>query len=154
MAINFKEQEQIFKLEVDEHSKSSFLEMARWTKFLAMFTFVMMGLALAGGLIGGFILSRFSDAAGSSAPMAALGAAGPAVLVFLILVIAGIYFYPAFALYKYSTHIKTALSTDSKQEFNIAVKYLKNSFKYIGILFIVFIIVYGLQLLFMLLAVS
>jgi hypothetical protein len=141
MAINLRDEPEIFRLEVDGTARSHFLEMARWTRFLAIFCYILMALALVGGVLGSFILSKYADnnALGQS-PL------GPALAITIVVVIVGIYFYPTYSLLKYSTSIKEAVTTDNKELFNQAIRHLKNVFKYFGILMIIVIAIYGLQI--------
>ena len=136
----------IFKLEIDAQAKSSFLEMARWTKFLAILGFVLMGLTLLAGIAMAFLLTRFGESSGGASSLSGLGAAGPVYIIAAFVFGVSIYFYPTYALLRYSTCISRALNTDNKVLFNTAIKYLKNSFKYIGILTIILLVLYGLAL--------
>ncbi len=129
---------EIFTLEVDETTKSTLMEMGRWTKFLAILGFVMLGLMVAAGVILGVVMSRYSSMA------TAIPYIGTAGLVLIYVVFAGLYFYPTFALYKYSTCMKQALNSNNKLSFNKALVYLKNMFKFFGIMMIVLLCLYGL----------
>jgi Family of unknown function (DUF5362) len=79
--------------------------------------------------------------------------AGPSVGIIAVLM-AALYFYPTYSLYKYSTCIKNAVTTDNKEQFNLAIKHLKNSIKYIGILTVAFIAIYGLIMFFTILNIN
>ncbi len=45
----------LFSLEVDDTAKSTFLEMARWTKFLSILGLIFLGLMVLIGLILGMM---------------------------------------------------------------------------------------------------
>jgi hypothetical protein len=139
-------QSDIFKLEIDSNAKGSFLEMARWTKFLAILGYVMMGIVLALGIFMSIFINSFYEAYGGTSPLAALGSAGPIIVMLFFMLITAIYIYPTYALMKYSACIKTALTTDNRDQFNMAIKYLKNMFKYIGILMIIVLALYGIEM--------
>ena len=139
-------QSDIFKLEIDSAAKSSFLEMARWTKFLAILGYVIMGMVLVLGIFISVFMNSFYEAYGGTSPLAALGSGGPIIIMLVFTVITSIYIYPTYALMKYSSCIKAALTTDNKEQFNIAIRYLKNMFKYIGIFTIVLMALYGVQI--------
>jgi hypothetical protein len=68
-------------------------------------------------------------------------------MVVYILVVC-LYFYPVFALLKFSNLIKPAVQAANKEQFNNAFRYLKNMFKYIGILTIIFLSFYGIAIIF------
>jgi len=140
----------IFSLEIDGDAKSNFLDMARWTKFLAILGLVVLGLILCLGIFLSLFLTNFAEAYGgpSASAIANMGAIGPVAVIFFFLVIIGFNIYPIYALLKYSTCIKIAINTDNKEQFNRAIKYLKWMFKYIGILAIVMLVIYGLEVVF------
>ncbi len=135
----------IFKIEIDEHGKSLFLEMARWTKFLAVLGFVFTALML---LVGIGLLSSNAMSAIYGDKFAGAGSAVAATMFFVYIVIGALYVYPIVCLYRYSTAIKTAMQTSNQQLFNVAVNHLKHMFKFIGILALIIIIIYGIILIF------
>ncbi len=90
----------IFKMEVDTTAQSHFLEMARWTKFLAIMGFIFMGLLMIACFVVGLFLAN------SNTPVAGINST---MFATIYLVVAAIYIYPIYALYKYSTQIKKAM---------------------------------------------
>ncbi|MES2702968.1 MAG: hypothetical protein V4649_10030 [Bacteroidota bacterium] len=133
---------EIFSLEVDPYGKATFLEMARWTKFLAILGYIFLGLMLLMGVV---MLMAAGAASTFNSAFAGLGAMS---IFIMFLFIIAIYFYPIFALMKYSTNMKMAMLTNSKSHFNEAIRHLKNMFKYVGILAIIFLCLYGLVFIF------
>jgi membrane-anchored glycerophosphoryl diester phosphodiesterase (GDPDase) len=146
MPVVLRDDPLIFKLEVDATAKSDLTEMARWTKFLAVLAFVMMSLALVGSVIGGVILARFSDAANAQGANDA-SVTAPFFIAVVAVVVIAVNLYPAYALFKFSTCIRHAVGTEDKEQFNRGIRYLKNMFKYFGIMMIVMVIIYALQIL-------
>jgi hypothetical protein len=144
----------IFNLEIDENAKSNFLDMARWTKFLAILGLVVQGLVLCLGVFLSLFLTNIAETYGgpSASAIANMGALGPIAIVVFFLVIIGINIYPIYALLRYSACIKIAINTDNKEQFNRAIKYLKWMFKYIGVLAIITLVIYGLEILFAIIA--
>jgi len=136
-----QDKSEIFSLEVDDTTRSTMLEMTRWTKFLSVLGFIGLGLIVAAGFLFAMTLNNLSRFSPSVSPLAGLGGAG---LIALYTLIAGIYFYPTYALYKYSAGMKYALNHNDKARFNDSLNYLKNMFKYIGILMILVLCIYGL----------
>lgn len=135
----------IFGMEVDDHARVTFLEMARWTKFLAILGFIFLGLMVLAGLVIGIFIGSNPALSGQFGPLGAIGGIG---IVLLYVLIASIMFYPAYALFKYSTVIKNALSTNNKQQFNEAVNHLKNVFRFYGIFTIIMLGLYGVAMIF------
>jgi len=78
-----------------------------------------------------------------SSQLGALSNIGTIGIILYFVVIAGVMYYPAYGLLKYSTGMKIAMNTNSKQKFNEAVNYLKNVFKFYGIIAIIFLGLYG-----------
>ena len=138
----------IFRLEIDEEAKSNLLEMSRWTKFLSIIGFIFIGLIIVAGILFGVMISTLYSNMGSNL-FAGMGTTG---IIILYVVIGAIYFYPTYALLKYSTNMKAALNTADKARFNTAIYHLKNVFKYIGILLIIILVLYGVVIIFALIA--
>ncbi len=140
----------IFRMEIDEYSKVTFLEMVRWTKFLAIIGFIFLGLMVLGMFSMAFAVAAFPGMAGMggmSNSMAGLGAVG---LVLMTLVIIGMTYYPIYGLLRYSTFMKKAMITNNKEFFHKAIVYLKNVFKYYGICMIIVLGFYGVAIIAML----
>ncbi|MFI5196062.1 MAG: hypothetical protein ACHQD8_03145 [Chitinophagales bacterium] len=135
----------IFSVEVDDYAKITFLEMARWTKFLSILGFICLGLMVIGGVAFGMMISSSPVFASQLGPLGSIGAAG---IIILYLLIASLMFYPHYAMLKYAIGIKIALSTNNKTKFNEAIAYLKNMFKYSGIMTIIFLCLYGVLMIF------
>lgn len=126
---------------INETAKYNLLEAARWGKFLAVVGFVIMGLMIAGGLIMGAFMATFSAAQ--------LGYLfSPALFTFFYVVLAVIYFYPIYALLKFSTLTKRALQANDPSIFAQATGYLKGMLKYMGIWTILIICIYALVIIF------
>ena len=133
----------IFSMDVDDQAKISFLEMARWTKFLAILGFIALGIMIIAGIVLGLVISSSPMIASQLGPLAGIGGIG-IMLVYVLL--AGIMFYPTYALLKYAGGMKTALNSNNKQKFNEAVAHLKNFFKFYGIMMIIFLGLYGIAM--------
>jgi hypothetical protein len=125
------------QLVVDETGKAIYMEMTRWTKFLAIIGFVMLGLMI----LAGFFMGSIMAAAMGGTGLAVFGGIGFTVFYMLI---AAIYFYPIYALYKYSVLIKPAIAGNNAELFNRAIGYKKNMFVYWGVLMIILIALYAL----------
>jgi hypothetical protein len=137
----------IFNLEVDEIAKSHLLETARWGKFLAIVGFVFIGLMVIFGLFTGLAASSFSSGG-------LLGGIGGVGLLLLYLLIAALYFYPCFALFKFATNMKPAINTMNREQFNSALGKLKALFQYMGVMTIILLSLYGIVLLFVIIGLA
>lgn len=145
MENSFRDEKNIFNLQVDEVSKSYLLETAKWGKFLAVLSLIVMGLVLLLFVFAGAAMTSMSSAYGNNSGMAALGATG---MIMMMLIAFAIYFYPIYALIKFANLIKPAIHTGNQQQFNEALGYLKGMFKYIGILTIIVLCLYALVFIF------
>lgn len=136
-----KQEPSIFQLGIDETSKAYLLESSRWGRFLAILSFIGLGLLIIVGIVTGMVMSQTT--AGTVTAIS-----GP-VFTFLYLLIAAIYFYPVWGLYKFSKLIKSSLNTSNQEQFNEALRYQKNVFKFMGIVAIISLVLYGIALIFM-----
>jgi hypothetical protein len=132
-------------MEVDDQAKLTFLEMARWTQFLAIIGFIFLGLMVLGGIGMGLVLSNTSGYSNQLGVLAGIGGIG---IMMLYVLMAAVMFYPTYALLKYSTCIKAAMHQNDKQKFNEAIVHLKNVFRFYGIITIICLAIYGLMILF------
>jgi hypothetical protein len=123
------------KIEI-EHEALKYLNTTRkWVMFLAVFGFIILGLIIVIGLIAGTFMSAFSEGKLNTV------FSGP--LIFGAVVLAAIvYFFPGLYLFRFSKHLARALESYDKLELHKAFKNLKSYFVYIGVLIILFMIVY------------
>ena len=143
MENQYNESPNLFDLAVNETVKSTFLAMAKWTRFLAIVGFAMMGI---GVLWAFFFAGKIGELAAMSGG-SQLGAQGAGMfkgmMIFITLVFCGLYFYPTYALLMYSTKIKKSLYAGDQQEFEKALNFLKGCFQYIAVLTIIVLVIYG-----------
>lgn len=128
---------------LDQNGKINLDEAGKWSRFLAIVGFVILGITLVFGLFAGSLMSGLM--ASSGAPFAALGSA---FFTVYILVICAIAFYPTLMLYKFGSAVRASIRTNDASGFNQSLLYLKRYFKFIGILTIIFIGLYVLLFIF------
>ena len=119
-------------------------EVAKWTKFISIVGFVMVGLMVFGGLAFGSLMATIgsvfpSEFSSNSDNPAALGA----VFGFMYLFIAALYFFPVYYLYNFSSKLKTAIQLNSEVLLESSFKNLKSHYKFMGIILIIFLVIYG-----------
>ena len=126
-------------------------ETAKWAKFLAIVGFVMLGLILLIFILMSLFLSStgLSSLAGDDAAM--FGAMGAAGIFFYVMVIVAIYFMPTLFLYRFATNMQVALRTEDSDSLQTSLSNIKSLFKYVGILTMIFLVLYGVIFLFSLL---
>ena len=128
----------LFELQID-HQGSSFLrETAKWSKFLSIVGFVVMGLML---LFLGFAPTIFSTTFASG--YGGSKEAGFAQFIILAAVML-IYFFPCLYLYKFATKMQVALRNNDQETLNSSFENLKSCFKFMGIFTIIILAIYAL----------
>lgn len=101
-------------------------ETRKWTMFISIFGFVMVGLML--------IIALFAGSFMSSLPNSQAIPFSSGLLTVFYIFIAALYFFPIYYLYKFSSHMKLGIVMKSEQEVEDAFKYLKSHYKFMGIL--------------------
>jgi hypothetical protein len=107
----------------------------KWTMFFAIIGFIFLGLLIIFGLMAGTFLSVFKS------PQ--MGTGIPQVFLYIIiLIIALLYFFPVFFLFRFSRHTRNAVQSLSKDELRKAFRNLKSYFVYTGVLLIIVLAIY------------
>jgi len=122
---------------LDATAQAHLLETVRWTKFLAIVGFIFMGLFLLIIIVmiaAGPMISHYTENMGQPVNRNPFGALGMIGLGIIYLVILCIYFYPVYALMKFSSCIKKGIRNRDQHYLNIGFRYQKNMYLYIGIL--------------------
>jgi uncharacterized membrane protein YjgN (DUF898 family) len=150
----FMEQNQgssLFGLEIDAAGKSHLSEAARWAKFLAIIGMVMCGFMVIGGiLVSTAMAGAMNDLErGGYGGRGAANATGMgATMMVTYIIIAVIYFFPCMFTLRFANHMKSAIGSDDKASLNESFKNLKVTFRYMGIITIVFLSLFLLMFLF------
>jgi hypothetical protein len=107
----------------------------KWAMFLAIISFILVGLVSIIGLIAGTFFKTFS----AGEKMVGV----PDSLVYIpMIAMAVIYFFPVLFLFRFSKFSHKAILTFNKDMLHKAIKNLKYYFAYIGILIIVIVSLY------------
>ena len=136
-----------FELNISANIKQFLKEISNWSFFLSIVGFVGIGLMVIIGLLFGTIMSSFDNTTAYDLGYTA------GVGVFYV-VIALIYFFPVYYLYKFSRKMKSALHSQNNDDFESAFSNLKSHYKFVGIFAIVIISLYVLMFLLALLGTS
>ena len=81
-------------------------------------------------------------------PEGSLGGLSPKFFSFFYLIAAGIYFIPVFFLFQFGQKTKQALLEDDHNLLTFGLKKLRSHYKFVGVLFIIFISLYLLLIIF------
>jgi hypothetical protein len=125
-------------MELNDQSKAYLYEIARWATILSIIGFVVIALLIMVSFSVGTLLAN--------SPYGDLGIS-PQVLSTTYLIIAGVYFIPIFFLYQFGLKTKYEIDNNDTDLLTFGLKKLKSHYKFIGI---VMIIMFGLNILFLL----
>lgn len=107
----------------------------KWTMFLAILGFIVIGAFLIVGLFTGVFLTIFNkgDAASSY----------PGWLVFIIIISTSILcFFPVLFIFRFSKFISNVFRSENKSEIKNAFKSLRSYFTYTGVVVIALLVIY------------
>lgn len=127
-------------MQLSEQGKKYLLEASKWANFIAIVGFIAIGLLIIMSFSIGTILA--------SLPEGSLGGLPPKFFSFFYLIMAGIYFIPVFFLFQFGQKTKQAILEEDHNLMTFGFKKLRSHYKFIGILFIIFIALYFLLILF------
>ncbi|MFZ4752137.1 MAG: hypothetical protein ACOYLG_02225 [Chitinophagaceae bacterium] len=129
--------ESIFGIQIDLDSRGYLLETCKWARFLAIVGMVIAGLLMVLMIFTFFSLSRVNDAYS--------GFYSLYILVYLGLI--AVYIYPVIALYRFSKKVRIGIDQADQVEFNEGLRFLKGTFRYMGIMTIIILAIYSIILL-------
>jgi hypothetical protein len=123
------------KIEIEHETLRHLNSIRKWTMFLAIFGFIILGLYIVIGVIAGTFFAAFSSGVSNHGISESL-------IFVLFFVFAAVFFTPLFFLFRFSKFTARAIHTSDKHLLNKAVKNLKSHFIYIGVLVIICILFY------------
>lgn len=130
-----------FELHLDESAKDFLKETAKWAYFLSILGFIGVGFFVIIAIFAGTIFSTL----GSTMPgMRAYGGSFGVVMSVMYLVLAAVYFFPVYYLFKFSSNAKKAFRENDSEALTTSFGYLKSHYKFIGILMVAMLVLYGL----------
>jgi protein-S-isoprenylcysteine O-methyltransferase Ste14 len=106
-------------------------EIRKWAKFIAIMGFILSGLMVLLGFMMGFFLQMAAEFTHQPLPFPT------GFLTVFYFVMAVIYFFPMYFLYKFSEDMRFALQTGQEEQLTGAFRWLRSHYKYIGILLII-----------------
>ncbi len=132
------------ELQFNQLNRSYLLETAKWSRFLSILGFIMIGLIIVLGIFVGTFMGSLSNTLGNYNSSSKL--MGTGFIAGIYIVVALIYFFPCLYLFRFSTKMIQSLKSNEQEIFDQALENLKSSFKFIGILTIVIISFYLLAI--------
>lgn len=134
------------KLSLNDLAIQALRESAKWCMFLAIIGFIFIGLMIIAGAVMSVAISSMPDDPALGQAMGAFGAIKGFIGVLYIL-IAALYFFPIYYLYKYAAGAKQAFISGNSEVLSEALVNLKSHHKFLGIMTIVMISLYILSIL-------
>ncbi len=115
-------------------------EISKWAYFLSIMGFIGIAIIVSLALFMGTLFTKLGALGGG---LGVAGALGGGFITALYLIIAVIYFFPVYYLYQFASKAKTAFATDNNEQLNASFEYLKSHYKFIGILTLITVVLYG-----------
>lgn len=129
------------KLSLNDLAIDALRESAKWCMFLAIIGFIGIGFMILAGLVMSAAMSALPDNPAFGGAMGPLGSI-KAYMGIMYVVIAALYFFPIYYLYKYAVGTKRALQSSNSDVLTDALVNLKSHHKFLGITTIVVISLY------------
>jgi membrane-anchored glycerophosphoryl diester phosphodiesterase (GDPDase) len=135
----------LFSLTIDPVTKTHLTETARWARFLAIFGMIMLALGLVVALMGATVFTRFFGfpTGVEDETTAALGSQRIGMMIGVVICLA-IAFFPLLFLLRFANAMKRAIAANDQNRLNESFQNLKVYFRYLGILTIIFLVLYGI----------
>jgi hypothetical protein len=114
------------------------METSKWGKFLAIAGYVCIGILFLIAILMMIGLPSLSELSDSEFPMSAVG--------FIYILMGALYYFPVTYLYQYSVQIKKGLKSNDITTITAGFQNLKSLFKFMAIVTIVILSIYGLIL--------
>lgn len=139
-----------FELQLDQSAKGFLKETAKWAYFLSIMGFILIGLMVLFAVFAGTLFSNM----GNTVPgMGAMGGGSFGVIMGVVyFALAAIYFFPVYYLNKFAVNAKKAFRENDSEALTNSFEYLKSHYKFIGIFTLSIMILYGLIIVFAILA--
>ncbi len=145
-----QQENSLFGLSLDATSTSHLKETASWARLLAIVGMVMCVLMVLGGILASVAFSKVGELErdyGRSGYGSGASAGMGAAIVVVYIIVALIYFFPCLFTLRFANYIKTAINANDQQALNEGLRNLKATFRYMGIITIIFIAFFVLGLL-------
>lgn len=129
---------------LNENSKSYLRQTVRWTNFLSILGFIGTSFMILFALLmilGGSVMSQYNGDLPIKGTSIGYGLFGVIYLAFSIL-----YFYPVFCLFKFGRLMKSGIMAENEVQITEAFRYQRNMYRFMGILVLVIICLYGLMI--------
>jgi amino acid transporter len=137
-----------FELQLDQTAKDFLKETAKWAYFLAILGFIGIVLIVVIAIFAGVIFSTL----GNTVPgMAVYGGSFGTIISVVYFLLAAVYFFPVYYLFKFASNGKKAFKDNDTEALTASLGYLKSHYKFVGIMMLSILVLYGLMIVFVVL---
>lgn len=134
-----------FEMQLDSTAKDFLREATKWAYFLAIMGFIGIAFLVIIAIFAGAI---FSTMASTVPGMGIYGGSFGAIISFVYLLLAVLYFFPVYYLFKFASNGKRAFRESDSEALTASFGYLKSHYKFVGIFTIILLSLYGLIIVF------
>jgi Family of unknown function (DUF5362) len=128
-------------LQISPQAQSYLSESAKWGKFLAVMGFIFCGIMVVIAFFIPVFLTQLPPY-NTMSPAFTSGMKVGMTIVYLLLAL--LFFFPCFYLYKFSVKMQSAVKVVSQENFDESLMNLKSMFKFYGIFTIIILSFYAL----------
>lgn len=127
------------RIEIGPETINSLNSTRKWTMFISVLGFIFLGFLLVAGLATSLFLTAFkSKEVNLGIP--------ESLMIVVFVVIAAIYFFPVFFLFRFSRNMRDAIQNLDQNKLEKGFRNLRLYFTYIGVLIIIVLSIYVLAL--------
>ena len=136
----------LFSLNIDPLTKTHLNETAKWARFLAILGMVVLALGLIVALMGATLFSTFFGVPTGNEYASSSAAVNTARITMVVttLIVSAVVFFPLLFLLRFANAMKRAIAANDQNKLNVSFKNLKVYFRYLGIVAIIFLVLYGI----------
>ena len=131
-------------LQIDSIAHTHLSETAKWCKFLSIVGYILSAIIAILALFMGTILGRLMNDTYGSNSSSFIGAG---FITVIYLIFAALWFFMSLFLYRFASKMKLALYTNDQESLNNSFLNLKNLYRLIGIITIIYLSFIALALL-------
>ena len=127
-------------LQVSPPAMGYLIETAKWGKFLAIMGFILCGITV---VLSFFIPVVLTQLPPYNTMSSEFSSAMKVTMTIVYLLLALLFFFPCFYLYKFSVKMQSAAKTVSQENFDESLMNMKSMFKFFGIFTIIMLSFYA-----------
>jgi hypothetical protein len=138
------------ELTLDQNAQSYLMSITKWAKFFAILGFIASGFMVIAAIVMIFLMGNhidmndLPDESSNFSFFRNMGSGFGTMMGVLYLLASLLYIFPSLYMYRFASYTKRALLSIDNEKLEIGLKNLKSAYKFVGILTVVILILYGL----------